>query len=88
MLRAFRRSFAAAQDLRRITKSTKLPTRLHQQVRKLAEQYGVENVEHSIHNLGQRSTRFPKVAEESRLMWWYEKHKIIPEGNKKSFFGY
>ena len=72
-------------DMNRITKSTGLPTRLHQQVRKLRELHGVRNVTSSITALGRTTTLKAKAAETARLQSIYNQTGKVPKGNEKSF---
>jgi len=73
-------------DLNRVTQSSGLPTRLHQQVRKLEEIHGKGNVEGKVvEDLGQTTTAQAKAAETSRLQKNYDETGTVPEGNKKSF---
>jgi hypothetical protein len=73
-------------DLDRITKATGLPTRLHQQVRKLRQVYGKGNVTHTIRDLGDTTTKAAKAAETARLWEIFHQFGIVPPGNIKSFF--
>lgn len=73
-------------DMDRVTQSSGLPTRLHQQLRKLEEQYGVGKVQGQIVDpLGQVTTADAKAAETARLQKVYEETQEVPEGNRKSF---
>lgn len=73
-------------DLDRITKLSGDPTRLHQQLRILAEKYGMENVEKlMLEELFDVSTAFAKEVEQEYLQTYYENTGEVPEGNKKSF---
>jgi hypothetical protein len=62
-----------------------LPTRLHQQVRKLRELYGDDAVKYILDRLGRTTTAQAKAAERLRLQSIYDKHGTIPPGNQKSF---
>ena len=80
--------FEAAQkvpDLNRVTNSTGLPTRLHQQDRKLAEKYGRKNVKSKVVESGYKTTADAKMGENARLQKRFDKTNVVPEGNKKSF---
>jgi RHS repeat-associated protein len=73
-------------DLNRVTQSTGLPTRVHQQVRKLKEVYGQGNVKPGpIADLGTTTTSQAKLAEVARLHDVYRQTGIVPPGNVKSF---
>ncbi|OUO70681.1 RHS repeat-associated core domain-containing protein, partial [Bacteroides sp. An269] len=73
-------------DMMRITKSSDLPTRLHQQIRKLEKIHGKGNVEGFIvEDLGITTTLEAKNAETARLQSYYDKTGKVPEGNQKSF---
>jgi RHS repeat-associated protein len=73
-------------DLNRVTQSSGLPTRLHQQVRKLGDTYGKNNVSGEVvSDLGKVTTQQAKNAETARLQAYYDRTKIIPKGNEKSF---
>jgi hypothetical protein len=74
-------------DLDRITQSSQLPTRLHQQVTKLEKLHGVGNVEGKVvQELGTTTTQQAKLAEAARLQAIFEETGIVPKGNEKSFF--
>jgi hypothetical protein len=73
-------------DMNRITKSSGLPTRLHQQIRKLEQVYGKANVTHSLTPLGRTTTRQAKLAEIARLQAYFDRTGIVPLGNIRSFF--
>ncbi len=70
-------------DAGRTTKSTGLPTRVHQQWRKLKKMY--PNLEVSINPLGRTTTANAKKIERSILKKIYEKLGYVPKGNAKSF---
>jgi hypothetical protein len=72
-------------DMNRVTQSSGLPTRLHQQVRKLSEIFGARNVTYALQPLGRTTTRLAKVAENNRLQTIYDQTGVIPPGNIKSF---
>ncbi len=73
-------------DLDRITLSSGDATRLHQQLRKLAEEFGIENIDNEIlEKLYQVTTEVAKEIEQNYLQNYYETTGEIPEGNKKSF---
>jgi hypothetical protein len=73
-------------DLNRVTQSSGLPTRLHQQVRKLEKQHGIGNVRGEVvEELGSTTTRAAKAAETARLQRIYDKTGAVPKGNEKSF---
>jgi hypothetical protein len=73
-------------DLNRVTESSGLPTRLHQQVRKLREIHGHDAVSAKIvEDLGHVTTMAAKVAETARLQSIFDATGIILEGNKRSF---
>jgi hypothetical protein len=73
-------------DLNRVTKSTGLPTRLHQQVRKLTEQYGEGTVKGQVvEKLGQTTTSGAKASEMARLRAIHDATGKVPLGNAKSF---
>ena len=72
-------------DLGRVTKSSGLPTRLHQQLRKLRKIYGKGNVVGEVIKKGFKTTASAKAAETKKLQDMYNKTGAVPEGNKKSF---
>ncbi|TAH19377.1 MAG: RHS repeat-associated core domain-containing protein [Cytophagales bacterium] len=73
-------------DLDRITESSGNPTRLHQQLRKLAEEFGIENIDKNIlDELFQVTTELAKEIEKTYLESFYETTGEVPEGNQKSF---
>jgi hypothetical protein len=72
-------------DLSRVTQSTGLPTRIHQQVRKLRELNPTSLVKYRIQDLGSTTTSQAKIAETARLQSHYNQTGIIPVGNQKSF---
>jgi RHS repeat-associated protein len=72
-------------DLGRVTQSTGLPTRVHQQVRKLEQLYPNNRIDYNIQSLGSTTTSQAKVAEVARLQSHYSRTGIIPIGNQKSF---
>ncbi|HEV3081479.1 MAG TPA: polymorphic toxin-type HINT domain-containing protein [Gemmataceae bacterium] len=74
-------------DLNRVTQSSGLPTRLHQQVRKLRGLCGKNNVAGKVvQELGKTTTRLAKRAETAFLQSIFDKTGIIPPGNIRSFF--
>jgi hypothetical protein len=73
-------------DLGRVTKSSGLPTRLHQQVRKLEKIHGIGNVKGEVvQDLGMTTTKAAKGVETARIQAHYNKTGEVPEGNTKSF---
>jgi hypothetical protein len=73
--------------LDRITLSSGLPTRLHQQVRKLREIFGRDNVVgRVVEDLGEVSTEVAKQAENTRILNKLQETGFVPLGNWKSFF--
>ena len=73
-------------DLVRITKSSGLPTRIHQQVRKLIKLFGTGNVNvANITDLGQVTTASAKAAEQAAISQSFQTTGFIPIGNWKSF---
>jgi RHS repeat-associated protein len=72
-------------DLNRVTQSSELPTRLHQQVRKLGEIHGQENVSGRVIESGYNTTSEAKVAETAKLDEHYRNTGEVPEGNQKSY---
>ena len=73
-------------DLNRVTKSSGLPTRLHQQVRKLEKTFGRGNVTgRVVEDLGEATTLEAKKAETARLRAYHNSTGKVPRGNKKSF---
>ena len=73
-------------DLARITKSSGLPTRLHQQLRKLSAIFGIDNVVGEVVvPLGKTTTGAAKAAESALLQAYYEASQWVPLGNWKSF---
>lgn len=73
-------------DLGRITKSSGLPTRLHQQVRKLERIFGRVNVSgRVVEDLGQTTTLLAKQAEYARIFNSFKTTGFVPLGNWKSF---
>lgn len=72
-------------DLKRITQSTGLPTRIHQQLRKLGEKYGKAAVDHTLKDLGRTTTAEAKAAEKATLQKIFEDTRKVPPGNQKSF---
>ncbi len=73
-------------DLNRVTQSSGLPTRLHQQVRKLEQAAGKGNVVGEVvEDLGETTSAQAKAAETARLRAYYEKTGKVPPGNQRSF---
>lgn len=72
-------------DMGRVTKSSGLPTRLHQQVRKLRERFGRDKVDVSVDALGRTTTSTAKRAERARLQAHFDRTGEIPYGNLLSF---
>ncbi|TAK64711.1 RHS repeat-associated core domain-containing protein, partial [Methylobacter sp.] len=73
-------------DLDRITQSSGLPTRLHQQVRELEKTYGKGNVPAQVvENLGEITTRAAKAAENARISDIFGQTGSIPLGNERSY---
>ena len=73
-------------DLDRVTQSSGLPTRLHQQLRQLMEIHGTEKVGgRVVENLGETTTAQAKVAETTRIRTHFEQTGTVPPGNQKSF---
>jgi len=75
-------------DLGRITQSSGLPTRLHQQLRILREapeNIGKRITGEVVDDLGMTTTKAAKAAETARLQAHYDKTSEVLEGNKKSF---
>ncbi|MBT1699246.1 hypothetical protein KK083_20280 [Fulvivirgaceae bacterium PWU4] len=73
-------------DLNRTTASTGLPTRLHQQLRKLQALNAKKAVEGKVvKDLGNTTTKKAKKAETAELQKEFDKTGKVPDGNKKSF---
>ena len=73
-------------DLGRVTQSSGLPTRLHQQIRQLEKIHGKGNVTGVVvQDLGTTTTKAAKGVETARLQAHYDKTGKVPDGNKKSF---
>jgi RHS repeat-associated protein len=73
-------------DLSRITQSSNLPTRLHQQIRQLRELYPDSKIfGEVIDDLGTISTKSAKGIESAYLKFYYKTTGKIPFGNIKSF---
>jgi hypothetical protein len=68
-------------DMGRVTQSSGLPTRLHQQLRKLGEFFGTENVSHTLTSLGEVTTQNAKLAETARLQMVFEQTGFVLIGN-------
>ncbi len=72
--------------LERITQSSGLPTRLHQQLRKLRESFPGMNIKgRVIDDLGHMTTKQAKEIETSYLQNFFDKMNFVPFGNSKSF---
>src|SRR5690606_38992104 len=68
-------------DLGRVTLSSGLPTRLHQQLRLLRKVFGQENVVGSVVvNLGQTTTAMAKIAERAWIKKSLELTGFVPLG--------
>jgi hypothetical protein len=73
-------------DLDRVTQSSGLPTRLHQQLRELRALNPNSNVTGSvIENLGKVTTEQAKTIETKYIQDYFNETRIIPMGNFKSF---
>ena len=72
-------------DVGRVTKSSGLPTRVHQQVRKLTKKYGQGNVDASISPIGKTTTKEAKRIEKSVLKKIFKRTGEVPPGNQRSF---
>ena len=73
-------------DLNRVTQSSGLPARVHQQVRKLESVYGIGNVEGNVvERLGEVTTAQAKAAESARLRAVVESSGTVPPGNQRSY---
>ncbi len=73
-------------DLNRVTQSSGLPTRLHQQLRKLREIHGKTNVDGQVvDELGNVSTAAVKAAENARIQRILDETGSVPPGNSSSF---
>ncbi|HRI06473.1 MAG TPA: RHS repeat-associated core domain-containing protein, partial [Nannocystaceae bacterium] len=72
-------------DLNRTTKTTGLPTRLHQQDRQLKKIYGEDNVISQVIKEDLPSTKDAKAFETMKLQEYFDTTGHVPEGNKKSF---
>ena len=86
-IKVFGNSFKIGKaDLARVTQSSGLPTRLHQQLRKLRTIFGADSVVgRVVENLGTTTTLDAKLAETARLQRYYDKFRWVPLGNWKSF---
>lgn len=73
-------------DLNRITKSTGIPTRIHQQLVKLRATDAKNVVTFSVKPLGRTTTLKAKLAETASLIKYYRATLTVPQGNIKSFF--
>jgi RHS repeat-associated protein len=72
-------------DLSRVTQTSKLPTRLHQQLRKLRQIHGDENVKGKVLPGSYKTTKDAKDAETARLQAHFDRTGEVPDGNKRSF---
>jgi len=72
-------------DLDNIRKSTGLPVRLHDQLRRMREKYGVENVDGYEVEKGFKTTGDAIAAETARNQKHFDETGEVLEGNKKSF---
>jgi RHS repeat-associated protein len=73
-------------DLNRVTQSSGLPTRVHQQVRKLEKIHGQGNVKGTVvEDLGETTTAAAKAAENARIKRIVDETGQVPPGNVKSF---
>jgi chorismate mutase len=83
----FRKIFKIGKaDMDRITKSSGDPTRIHQQVRKLRELYGIDNIDYKLlTTLLAASTQDAKAEEQKTLREIIKLLGEIPEGNQKSY---
>lgn len=73
-------------DLDRVTKSSGLPTRLHQQIRKLEKTFGKGNVNgRTVEELGSVTTEVAKRAEHARILKNFLETGLLLIGNWKSF---
>ena len=71
-------------DMNRVTQSSGLPTRLHQQIRILEKSF--EHVEGSVvEDLGEITTGAAKAAERLRIQRIFDQTGIVPPGNQRSF---
>lgn len=70
-------------DLEQITKSSGLPTRLHQQLRKLYPKSKINDV--IIEDLGKVTNKVAKTSETNYLQKYFNQIGNIPLGNVKSF---
>ena len=73
-------------DFDRITQSTGIPTRIHQQMRILRKMYKRKQITHVISELlFGVSTLDAKLMEKKVLRFVYEQTREEPDGNQKSF---
>ena len=73
-------------DADRVTQSSGLPTRVHQQLRKLKEIYGEQAVDaETIADLFGITTAEAKELEKANLQDFFEANEYVPKGNEKSF---
>jgi hypothetical protein len=71
-------------DLDRVTQSSNLPTRLHQQLTKLRKQ-GIDAVGNVIKTQSNTTTKEIKKIENSYIQSFVNKTSKVPPGNQKSF---
>ncbi len=73
-------------DENRMTKSSGLPTRIHQQRRELIKKHGKNAVDVDIIlSLPQTSTKYSKEVENRILQNHFDRTGEVPEENRKSF---
>ena len=73
-------------DLGRVTKTSGLPTRIHQQVRRLEKVFGKGSVVGKVvDDLGETTTLAAKQAEHARILDSFKTTGFVPLGNWKSF---
>ncbi|WP_033853632.1 RHS repeat-associated core domain-containing protein, partial [Yersinia wautersii] len=72
-------------DMNRVTQSSGLPTRLHQQVTKLEKSHGRGNVQGIVLESGHATTASAKAVETAKLDAHYQSTGQVPDGNKKSY---
>lgn len=72
-------------DADRVTQSSGLPTRLHQQLRKLKEIYGEQAIDfETIADLLGITTAEAKELEKANLQDFFDANEYVPKGNQKS----
>lgn len=86
VIRIFKKIFKFGKaDFDRITKSTGIPTRIHQQMRKLIAEYGKYNVTYELIIVKLNvTTAQAKELEQLYLNNYIDEFNEIPEGNIKS----